>query len=488
MEASQGIQSAEGSRSPLGVDVELRIARYQGTGSKRKTFNIDSGNAAQGLYRCEARIPRRHNHKTSSDADRRLCPVKIPRASDRTTQGLKNEEGEKMNEENETSEVGIRNGVRDLVNAWKGHCGDCMLTTSQLINGLEELVKEDCTSDPTDERDAIGRVVYLAHPVRGDVEVNLAKAKAWLKYYSENNPEIAFVAQWIVECELWDDADPASREQGLKRCLALVERCDELWCIGESITAGMQRELEQACAFGIPVLDLTGGQLLHEGKLYEPLLSGYLLPVDLLVDEYGSRYHPSWMIAAPVVNMKGCLCYREIGVTEGETVDPGPRAPTGIDPRPEFATAEECKQVAVDELLRSCVRCKAPSGERELCIGCLKSRYGETAEFASKIERIPQELRDMSGVPSEVRNCPPKADQSELEVQLKVMTEDRDELRQQLKQLEESRCEDCKVPIERGTSVLFVPELGAPCRAICQACANRILTASTGSLLGKVAL
>lgn len=238
------------------------------------------------------------------------------------------------------------------------------------------------------ERDAIGRVVYLAHPVRGDVEVNLAKAKAWLKYYSENNPEIAFVAQWIVECELWDDADPASREQGLKRCLALVERCDELWCIGESITSGMQRELEQACAFGITVLDLTG-----------------------------------------------------------------------------------------DELLRSCVRCKAPSGERELCIGCLKSRYGETAEFASKIERIPQELRDMSGVPSEVRRelHTPQADQSELEVQLKVMTEDRDELRQKLKQLEESRCEDCKVPIERGTSVLFVPKLGDQWRTICQGCAAEIL-------------
>lgn len=115
------------------------------------------------------------------------------------------------------------------------------------------------------ERDAIGRVIYLAHPLGGDVDNNLKRAKAWLKFMVDGNPWVAFNTQWIVECELWDDADPEQRRQGLKRCLAAVERCDELWMVGPRISDGMQMERQHAKAFGLRIVDYT-----HAGLVWPP--------------------------------------------------------------------------------------------------------------------------------------------------------------------------------------------------------------------------
>jgi hypothetical protein len=111
------------------------------------------------------------------------------------------------------------------------------------------------------DRDAIGRVIYMAHPVNGDVEGNLKRAKIWLKHLTEGNPWVAFNTQWIVECELWDDSDAEERRKGLKRCLAHVERCDEVWLVGLSPSNGMMLEAGHAIECGIKVVDLTGRAL-----------------------------------------------------------------------------------------------------------------------------------------------------------------------------------------------------------------------------------
>jgi hypothetical protein len=120
------------------------------------------------------------------------------------------------------------------------------------------------------DKDAIGRVIYMAHPVNGDVEGNLKRAKIWLKHLTEGNPWVAFIAQWIVECEIWDDSNAADREIGLKRCLAAVERCDELWLVGTSMSNGMALEAAHAVECGIKVVDLTGRELPELGAHLEP--------------------------------------------------------------------------------------------------------------------------------------------------------------------------------------------------------------------------
>jgi hypothetical protein len=115
------------------------------------------------------------------------------------------------------------------------------------------------------EYDVIGKRVYVAHPVGGDVANNLRRARAWYKFLTEGNPWISFQCQWLIDCELWDDADPAAREQGLKRCLANVEGCHELWLVGPRISDGMARERQHAKAFGLKVVDYT-----HAGLVWPP--------------------------------------------------------------------------------------------------------------------------------------------------------------------------------------------------------------------------
>lgn len=107
------------------------------------------------------------------------------------------------------------------------------------------------------ERDVVSRLIYMAHPLGGDVSGNLERAKAWLRYLTEGNPWVAFACQWVVECEIWDDADPEERRKGIGRCLAMVERCDELWLVGPRVSSGMAREAAHAKEFGVQVVDFT---------------------------------------------------------------------------------------------------------------------------------------------------------------------------------------------------------------------------------------
>jgi len=101
------------------------------------------------------------------------------------------------------------------------------------------------------------RVVYMAHPLSGDVEGNIRRAKQMLRDLEEKHPDVAIVATWITECEVWDDSNPEHREAGLRRDLAVIAKCDELWLTGPEISAGMMREAAKATELGIPVTDLT---------------------------------------------------------------------------------------------------------------------------------------------------------------------------------------------------------------------------------------
>lgn len=92
-------------------------------------------------------------------------------------------------------------------------------------------------------------VAYLAHPVRGDVAGNLARAKRWLSYLQRAYPDRAFIAPWIAWLESGDDdSDPEVRARGLERCCAVAARAEEFWPVGcgelplGHITVGMFAE------------------------------------------------------------------------------------------------------------------------------------------------------------------------------------------------------------------------------------------------------
>lgn len=101
------------------------------------------------------------------------------------------------------------------------------------------------------------QVWYMAHPVAGDVEGNLARAERWLGWLMQRNTDAAFIAPWISQVRVGDDADAAQRERGLLDCEAAAARCDGIVLVGGRVSTGMRREAEAAKRAGRPVVDLT---------------------------------------------------------------------------------------------------------------------------------------------------------------------------------------------------------------------------------------
>lgn len=101
-----------------------------------------------------------------------------------------------------------------------------------------------------------GKVIYLAHPVRGDVEGNIKAAKQIMRAWG-NTPDMVLIAPWLTDCELFDDSDPTDRANGLERCKLVLERCDALWLTGRKVSEGMRIERDHAVKNGIPVMDFT---------------------------------------------------------------------------------------------------------------------------------------------------------------------------------------------------------------------------------------
>lgn len=99
------------------------------------------------------------------------------------------------------------------------------------------------------------KVVYMAHPYGGRAE-NLRRARRWVRWI-EQHYGVAVVANWIIECEIWDDASPAERKAGLARDIAVIERCDEIWAVGGAISSGMTVEIHAAGSVGVPLMKLT---------------------------------------------------------------------------------------------------------------------------------------------------------------------------------------------------------------------------------------
>lgn len=101
-------------------------------------------------------------------------------------------------------------------------------------------------------------VLYLAHPLAGDVAGNLARAMRWLAWARRAYPGVTIIAPWIAAIAAGeDDSDPAQREAGLVDAEAVIPRLDGVLLVGGTISPGMERERAAAIAHGRAVIDFT---------------------------------------------------------------------------------------------------------------------------------------------------------------------------------------------------------------------------------------
>lgn len=100
------------------------------------------------------------------------------------------------------------------------------------------------------------RLGWLGHPYEGKLE-NLDRAKSWLRWLLRTFSRIDFAADWILWCEVLDDAIPEDRARGLRFDTMMINRLTDYWMVGGKISNGMEIERLAAVEAGCEVMDLT---------------------------------------------------------------------------------------------------------------------------------------------------------------------------------------------------------------------------------------
>lgn len=97
------------------------------------------------------------------------------------------------------------------------------------------------------------KVVYVAHPLRGDVPGNTARASELCRKISQGFPDTVIVCP-LTAFSFLDDERPEERQRAIAYCLELLSRCDELWLAGDwQRSEGCRKELLHARIIGMPV-------------------------------------------------------------------------------------------------------------------------------------------------------------------------------------------------------------------------------------------
>lgn len=97
------------------------------------------------------------------------------------------------------------------------------------------------------------KLVYICHPISGDLEKNIAAVLAICK--KVHSKDIIPFAPYLVSVQYLDDNLIQDRELGVAASLETLKRglIDELWVFGDTISDGMREEIKLAEEKGIPV-------------------------------------------------------------------------------------------------------------------------------------------------------------------------------------------------------------------------------------------
>lgn len=99
------------------------------------------------------------------------------------------------------------------------------------------------------------RIIYIAHPISGDIQGNLNKVLDIVRELNLTEDEIVPFAPYWIDCHALDDNDPVQRQRGIDNDIALFKKgfIDEVWLYGDKISNGMRNEIELAASLGIKI-------------------------------------------------------------------------------------------------------------------------------------------------------------------------------------------------------------------------------------------
>ena len=102
----------------------------------------------------------------------------------------------------------------------------------------------------------MGRVVYIAHPVSGDVDGNIKSILKICNDIHKADNDIVPFAPYLVSLKYLDNDVVEEREMGVQVNIEFFERrtMQEVWLCGSSISPGMVQEIKLAKQFNIPII------------------------------------------------------------------------------------------------------------------------------------------------------------------------------------------------------------------------------------------
>jgi hypothetical protein len=102
------------------------------------------------------------------------------------------------------------------------------------------------------------KIVYIAHPISGDLEGNLSDLRRIVRKINLENANVVPFVPYYVDIVSLDDNNPEERARGITNDTAILRSgvVNEMWLTGPKISKGMQAEKEIADEMNIPVVDL----------------------------------------------------------------------------------------------------------------------------------------------------------------------------------------------------------------------------------------
>lgn len=102
------------------------------------------------------------------------------------------------------------------------------------------------------------KVCYIAHPISGNIEENLADIRRIVRRINLEQPDIVPFVPYYVDIVSLNDDVPAERERGIKNDVHIMTSglVDEVWLTGTKISYGMKCEEAVANGLKIPVINL----------------------------------------------------------------------------------------------------------------------------------------------------------------------------------------------------------------------------------------
>lgn len=87
-------------------------------------------------------------------------------------------------------------------------------------------------------------IVYICSPFSGDIEKNVAAARAYSRFAVEQG--YIPIAPHLLFPQFLNDSDQKERELGLFFGNAIMSKCSEVWVFGSHISSGMEAEIKRA--------------------------------------------------------------------------------------------------------------------------------------------------------------------------------------------------------------------------------------------------